>query len=118
MDAMTTVECIHVYQHSCLQSENYTPEAVTAAYAAGLAALQEKAERENPNPLTLEELRGMNGEPVWLVGVSSMNNFNGNWDICFWETEEVVLFSYCMASPDIRLYGITWTAYRRRPEKV
>ena len=32
MDAMTTAECLHVYQHSRLQSESFTPEAVTAAY--------------------------------------------------------------------------------------
>lgn len=47
---MTTAECIHVYENSRLQSENFTPEAVTAAYVAGLAALQEKMEREAPPP--------------------------------------------------------------------
>ena len=30
-------------------------------------ALREKAERENPMPLTIEKLRQMDGEPVWIV---------------------------------------------------
>lgn len=29
-------------------------------------ALREKAEREDPKPLTIEDLRKMDGEPVWL----------------------------------------------------
>lgn len=55
MDPITTAECIHVYQNSRLQSDSFTPEAMTAAYVAGLAALQEKAEREKPVPLTPEK---------------------------------------------------------------
>lgn len=61
MGTMTTAECIHVYQHSRLQSENFTPEAVTAAYVAGLAALQEKVEQENTAPLTTAEIKQMRG---------------------------------------------------------
>lgn len=30
-------------------------------------ALLEKAEREDPTPLTIEELKQMHGEPVWLA---------------------------------------------------
>ena len=32
-----------------------------------IQALQEKLERENPKPLTLEELKNMDGEPVWVM---------------------------------------------------
>lgn len=71
MDAMTTAECLHVYQHSRLRSESFTPEAVTAAYVSGLAALQEKAEREKPIPLTLAEVRQMRGMPVWCPEAKS-----------------------------------------------
>ncbi len=46
MGTLTTAECIHVYEHSQLQSRNFTPDAVTAAYVAGLAALREKAKAE------------------------------------------------------------------------
>lgn len=71
-----------------------------------------------PNdPLTLEELRKMDGEPVWIVGVSSIQSFQGHWDICEWENGEAVNFPHCMESPDITLYGKTWLAYRRRPKE-
>ena len=72
-----------------------------------------------PNPpLTLEELREMDGKPVWIVGVSAINNFKGHWDICDWRTERSVLFPYCMESPGLDLYGLIWLAYRRKPEEA
>lgn len=64
-------EHINVYQYSRLQSEFFTAEAVAAAYVAGLAALYEKAERENPAPLTPEQIRQMRGKPVWCPEVNS-----------------------------------------------
>lgn len=49
-----------------------------------LEALREKAARENPNPLTIEELRQMNGEPVWVVELNNWAIVNveegGRWD--------------------------------------
>jgi hypothetical protein len=80
---MTTAESIHIYQNSRLQSESFTPEAVTAAYVAGLAALQEQAERENPAPLTLEQVKQMRGKPVWCqeagaYGIITMDKI-GQW---------------------------------------
>lgn len=40
---------------------------ILEANRAALAALREKQERENPKPLTEDELRQMLGEPVWCV---------------------------------------------------
>ena len=37
-----------------------------AANEMALAALREKAEREAPKPLTIEDLQQMEGEPVWV----------------------------------------------------
>ena len=58
------------------------------------------AESESNEPLTLDELREMDGEPVWIVNVS-----------------------YCMEEPNLDDYdpeeklGIAgWRAYRRKPE--
>lgn len=71
-----------------------------------------------PNdPLTLEQLREMDGEPVWIVGVSSFFP-NGNWDICDWGNMEIALFPYCLETPDLELCGKTWFAYRRKPEEI
>ena len=71
MENMTTAESIHVYQNSRLQSESFTPEAVTAAYVAGLEAMREKAERENPAPLTPAEIQQMRGRPVWCPEIEA-----------------------------------------------
>lgn len=89
-----------------------------------LAALKEQAERENPKPLTLDEMKQMNGEPVWTVtnGVDG----SGRW--------ELIAFTTLCASPfhqvitmtnlfdgqtdyEIGTYGKTWTAYRYKLTK-
>lgn len=61
-------------------------------------AIREKQERENPKPLTIEELREMNGEPVWVAefhvwaiievddvggwkGVPFAHGWNFNWNL-------------------------------------
>ena len=65
-------------------------------------------------PLTLEELRKMDGEPVYIVENteywSIVNGFGRN---------GVYLLSY--GNPDdfgsFELYGKTWLAYRQKPEE-
>lgn len=49
----------------------------------GIDKIREVMQAPNA-PLTLEELREMDGKPVWVVGVSSIGHFNGHWDICDW----------------------------------
>lgn len=44
-------------------------ETRTAIYNLAIQALQEKQERENPQALTVEELREMDGKPVWARGI-------------------------------------------------
>lgn len=114
---MTTAESIHIYQNSRLQSESFTPEAVTAAYVAGLAALQEQAERENPAPLTTDELRQMDEQPVWCVSEGFSTWFivqvgdeplDESGDIPFWCYEPMGEILDCDS------YGKDWLAYRYR----
>lgn len=38
-DPITLAEAIHIYENSRLQSEHFTQEALTAAYALGLSGL-------------------------------------------------------------------------------
>ena len=67
-----------------------------------------------PNdPLTLDELRGMDGEPVWIA---KMGGSGGVWmlvdaeyELCREAHGEMAVFENC---------GKTWLAYRRRPEEV
>jgi len=84
----------------------------------GLTPEEVKALVPTPNdPLTLEELREMDGQPVWVVGVSKVNNFKGHWDICEWDGDEGVIFPYCGETPDMDLLGTSWFAYRHRLEE-
>ena len=73
--------------------------------------------------LTLEQLRGMEGLPVWVVGISAINDFKGHWDIFEWSDEKMI-FCRSLEEPDLDNYnpegklGIAgWRAYRRRPEE-
>lgn len=65
-----------------------------------------------PNPpLTLEELREMDGEPVWLA-----IGFGGQYDIFCGSTVCGIYNFYEAALPGDK-YGTGWLAYRRRPEE-
>lgn len=79
-----------------------------------MQALNEKAERENPAPLTLEELRQMDGEPVWIVWpdgrIESKWWIVGNYDWHMMEFNDDTSMK--------RYYGKTWNAYRHKPEEV
>lgn len=70
------------------------------ASKTALKALREKLEREKPQPLTEEELRGMIGEPVWVKIKASGRGF---WVIV-----------------DNAWLGMTsgFTAYRSKPVEV
>lgn len=68
-----------------------------------------KAETDNA-PLTLEELREMDGEPVWIARPCGIH---GNWtlvdakdEVCQTVRGEIALFDG---------YGAHWLAYRRKP---
>lgn len=45
----------------------YISPCLIKAIKNGIAALREQEERNNPKPLTLDELRTMAGEPVWCA---------------------------------------------------
>lgn len=71
---MTVEEKIHVFENSRLVSDNFTTEAVTAAYVEALAALRSRQERTN-EPMTLDELRQMarDGGYVWCADTDGMH---------------------------------------------
>lgn len=47
------------------------PDIGDKSKALAIVALKEKLERENPEPLTLERLREMDGQPVYIVRVEA-----------------------------------------------
>lgn len=72
-----------------------------------------------PNePLTLEQLREMDGEPVW--GKSLITDKPGEWFIVRVVEMSKAWFIACAGATqgfgDKDTYGTTWLAYRRPPE--
>lgn len=100
----------------------YIGEALTMA----IDALKEKAERENPAPLTIEELRQMNGEPVWVTDPSEPAvSAYCTIDVCVRFKEDRVndKYSEAMIPGDgfscyqFNTYGKTWIAYLHKPKE-
>ena len=80
-----------------------------------IKSLQEKLARENPQPLTLDELKDRNGKPVWIYsltiekgywGIVSTYDFNGSLMLCGSEFME-----------KLSDYNKTWAAYDNKPIK-
>lgn len=74
---------------------------------------------DEPNePLTIEELRQMDGEPIW--GKSLINGKPGEWFILRVVEMSKTWFIACAGSEQVfgdkNNYGTTWLAYRRPPE--
>ena len=65
-------------------------------------------------PLTQEELREMDGEPVWIVPMRGSGGFctwmlvDAEYELCREAHGEMAVFENC---------GKTWLAYRRKPEE-
>lgn len=75
-------------------------------------------EKEANEPLTLEQLREMDGEPVW--GKSLITGKPGEWFILRVVEMSKTWFIACAGAEqgfgDKDTYGETWVAYRRPPE--
>ncbi len=86
------------------------------AIRAGIAALRSQAERENPKPLTLDELKERVGKPVWCVTLCEDDiehtGVKGEWGIAY---DDCVLtrhydFQFCV-------YEKFWNAYVTEPKE-
>ncbi len=84
---------------------------IDPGWAQSQSAVRDIWNQEPPNdPLTLEELQGMEGEPVWV------KHCNGEeWVTVHWDYVGRITTSYkaCLFDHE---YGETWLAYRRKPE--
>lgn len=80
-----------------------------------------KAERENSQPLTLEDLRGMDGEWVWAISsdpdltVSAWAYIVASQAHTLWEYKPDRLLGNVQL--DFENYGKTWLAYRSKPKE-
>ena len=89
-----------------------------------LSALREKQEREKNEPLTLDELRQMDGEPVYVVTLDNPLENQPYWAIAGINSNDsryqngVALYNRVQRDwGAFDLYGDTWLAYRRKPER-
>lgn len=106
---------------------NYELKELWPALEFAVSALREKLERENPKPLTIEELRQMDGEPVWVTDPSEPAvSAYCTIDVCVRFKEDRVndKYSEAMIPGDgfsyyqFDKYGKTWIAYRHKPKEA
>ena len=82
----------------------------TKALRIALATLQTLQKAENPTPLTLDELRKMDGQPVWVE-----HGNGGEWVTVHWDYAGNIATAYkaCLREHE---YGEYWTAYHHKPK--
>ena len=108
----------NMHEGGCGASSGYYDSAEKA-----IAAWNRRAEPEN-NPLTLDELRQMDGEPVYVIVLDKMafadkdDAING-WGLCrkswvrLWDGARADIIHI---DHDFEDCGKTWLAYARKPE--
>ena len=97
------------------------PDQIDALMDAGKSVLQEMLTLTPPNePLTLDELREMDGEPVWIKRLKGLSVCDTGWavvDVCPNQIRVWWFGSEVEDEPSEKDYGETWLAYRRPPER-
>ena len=110
-EVMDSLRCLGCgYEHRC-SVRGCAINRAAAEMIEKLAAENESLRNPPNSPLTLEELREMEGEPVWIT---RMDGSGGVWmlvdteyALCREAHGEMAVFENC---------GKTWLACRRRPE--
>ena len=97
-----------------LANDTITDPAYAIAASMSLDALKREAAQEINAPLTLEELRGMDGEPVWVEfrGTPKWNE----WRIVNWDCQMGAIRLWDNTGMWWRFNPSYVTAYRRKPE--
>ncbi|MHC1722752.1 MAG: hypothetical protein AB9836_06055 [Aminipila sp.] len=83
-------------------------------YGVTLQALQEKSERENPQPLTLEQLKERHKKPVWLDIICEDTKL---WRICGKECRPGLFYFGNYGEFPMSTYGIDWVCYDHEPKE-
>lgn len=82
-----------------------------------ISALRQQGQELNA-PLTLDELRTMDGEPVWIHFIGGAVIRNDGWFIVSQiGTSEIFLSGKVSVYKNFWYYGETWLAYRQKPEE-
>lgn len=68
-------------------------------------------------PLTAEELRGMDGQPVWIEDLNKPES--SGWRLIYWDRGKyLVLLSKSMSGYILEEYGQAWLAYAYPPAHI
>ena len=82
-----------------------------------LDALREKLERENPKPLTIEDLIKMQDQAVWVQ--PNGDPLNGHWGVVEGASESKgKKYLYLWGNPFSYIIDEDYEAYRHRPKEV
>lgn len=105
------------YRLDSMRSHQATVEGLetTNILREAAAILRTHPDAKPNDPLTLEELREMDGEPVWV------EHYNGGeWVIVSWNIYDEIAYTR-KARLSAYNYGLSdrpgWLAYRRKPEE-
>lgn len=110
-EVMDSLRCLGCgYEHRC-SIRGCAINRAAAEMIEKLAAENESLRNPPNSPLTLEELREMDGEPVWFSG----NDLNCYEIFCGVSSDGIAQF-HRLALP-LSEYGKAWLAYRRKPEE-
>lgn len=70
-----------------------------------------------PEPLSIEQLRGMDGCPIWVESAMPLiNQFHPHWEVVEMVVDDMVYISG-RGPREFRTYGVTWVAYATKPER-
>lgn len=117
---MTIDEAIAEIKQSGLYGNQMHQETLVLA----LYALRTQQQRENPHPLTLEELKQMDGQPVWIRdlmdGEVECLRFDRIKPATYHTGDDYRFEQFGTSTGIIRWeckYGETWLAYRYPPKE-
>ena len=112
---MTREEAIKFAEYAQIMADG--KPGVQEFYKMAEYALRAQQEVEKNEPLTLDELREMDGEPVWVVNsdFKKSDGFSDEWALVSSQRRNAESTGTIYHFED---YGKTWLAYRRKPEEV
>ena len=112
---MTIEEAIKTIELAIAEVEWVYPIDYAAAFDVAISALRAQQELESNEPLTMDELREMDGEPVYIRS----DTFPGD---CGWKVvKKASVLDIQFTDEDFflfTLYGKSWIAYRHKPQEV
>ena len=123
---MTIEEAIKTIELAVAEVQQEYKMDFAAAFDVAVSALRAQHELESNEPLTVDELREMDKEPVWTVGVSyTRDGTFSMWDIIESVNENGIHFGYSDEYVEWWNYGLKnmdgnllgWLAYRRKPKE-